>query len=411
MPKYFYTARDSAGKKITSYEEASTPEEVVARLQGKGLLVLDVSLEYKSPQQQSTSRRKGLFKLARRHNGVTENDIVLFCRQFSTLLSAGVTVLKCLDIIGKQVASNKLLAVIKDMQHSMESGLSLHEAMAKHPAVFNELWVNLTESGEASGNLSTILARLASYLERNAAFKAKVISAMMYPAVLCGAGLAAMLFLTIKIIPTFAALFKGFNIEMPLLTQIVIGFSSFLQKFFIYMFFAGCAGYYFFRKYIKTKPGRRQFETILFKLPLFGDFFRALVVERYSSEMSTLIESGVPILYSLEIAEHSVGNLIMADTIRKVKDNVREGKPLSTPMEESGFFEPMVVQMVAIGEEIGELSSMFKKVNGYYQEYVETFLVRFTSMFEPFMLIVMGSMIGVMVIAIFLPIFKITSIK
>jgi len=282
--------------------------------------------------------------------------------------------------------------------------------MAKHPAVFSELWVNLVESGEASGNLAMVLTRLATYLERNAAFRRKIISAMIYPAMLMLAGLAALFFLTLRIIPTFADLFAGFNVTLPLLTRMLIGISAFLRKYMLMIIGIIILAFFAFRRFIKTKEGRRAYERFLFRLPIFGEFFRALVVERFSSEMSTLVESGVPILYSLEISEHSVGNLVMADVIRRVKEDVREGKPLSRPLEQSGFFEPMVVQMVNIGEEIGELSQMFKKINAFYQEYAETFLVRFISLFEPIMLVFMGVVIGIMVVGMFLPIFQISQI-
>jgi type IV pilus assembly protein PilC len=292
----------------------------------------------------------------------------------------------------------------------MEAGLSFHESMAKHPRVFSELWVNLVESGEASGNLTIVLDRLAKYLERNAQFTRKVISALIYPAILLFAGTGALLFLTIKIIPTFAELFRGFGVKLPLLTQILIWTSEFLRKYFLLGVGSTVAAFIFFKGYIRTKEGRRSYENFKFKLPIFGEFFRALIVERFSSEMSTLIESGVPILYSLEIAEQSVGNSIVSGVIRQVKESVRDGRTLTAPLEKSGFFEPMVVQMVNIGEEIGELSAMFKKINNFYQEYVETFLTRFTAMFEPVMLLFMGVVIAAMVIGMFLPIFQIAQV-
>lgn len=409
MAKFFYIARDNFGKKITGFEESSSAEEAVSRLQAKGLIVINVTPEYedlKGLKEEVVSKSKFKF----RHYGINSDDLVVFCRQLATLLGAGVTILKSLDIISMQVASFRLYNIIKNLQRNMEAGLSLHEAMAKHHSVFSELWVNLVESGEASGNLAMVLNRLATYLERNAAFKRKVISAIIYPAILVTAGLGALLFLTIKIIPTFAELFKGFDVQMPLLTQMLISFSEFLRKYFLFIFLGITAGFILLKRYIRTKDGRRQYETLKFKAPIFGEMFRALVIERFSSEMSTLVESGVPILYSLEIAEHSVGNLVMSDLIRKVKEDVRDGKPLNQPLAKSGFFEPMVVQMVAIGEEIGELSPMFKKINVFYQEYVETFLARFTTIFEPAMLVFMGILIGIMVIGMFLPIFQIAKI-
>lgn len=338
MARFFYSARDRFGKKSTGFEEAPTEEEVVARLQARHLMIIDLIPESKdaTPGLKADVAKK--VKLRRRHFRVTYEDLVLFCRQLATLLSAGVTILKALDVISQQVSSHKLYTVIRGLQKNMEAGLSLHEAMARYPHVFSELWVNLVESGEASGNLAVILDRLASYLERNVAFKRKVVTALIYPAILMCASIGALLFLSIKIIPTFAELFKGFNITLPLLTRIIIKVSSFLQKYFAIGIGVFLVGFYFFRKYIATKDGRRRYEEFKFRLPTFGEFFRVLVIERFSAQMSTLVESGVPILYSLEITEHSVGSMVMADIIRKIKDDIREGKPLSQPMDRSGFF-------------------------------------------------------------------------
>jgi len=411
MAKFFYITRDSKGKKITGFEEASSEEEVINHLQARGLIVVNVVPEYKEGVVALKPKILAKAQIRFRHYRVTSNDLVLFCRQLSTLLGAGVTILKSLDIISLQVSSRGLYNVIKDLQKNMEAGLTLHESMAKHRKIFSELWVNLVESGEASGNLAIVLSRLATYLERNVAFTKKIISALIYPIILLTAAVGALLFLTVKIIPTFAELFKGFKISLPFLTQILVAVSEFIKKYIIFIFIIITVGIFALRRYTRTGNGRRRYEKLKFRLPVFGEFFRALVVERFSSEMSTLVESGVPILYSLEITEHSVGNLVMSDTVRKIKEAVREGKSLSQPLEESGFFEPMVVQMVTIGEEIGELSQMFKKINTFYQEYGETFLTRFTAMFEPIMLIFMGFIIGIMVVGMFLPIFQITQIR
>lgn len=409
MPRYFYIARNKLGRKETGIEDALTLEEAVTRLQAKDLIVVSIFPETKEAKL-AADKIKSKTRLKVKHYRITADDLVLFCRQLATLLGAGVTILKSLEIITQQVSSHRLFGVIKDLEKNMEAGYSFHEAMSKHPAVFSELWINLVESGEASGNLAMVLNRLAGYLERNAAFRRRVISALIYPAILMFAGLIALLFVTIRIIPTFSSLFKGFNIELPFLTKVLISVSDFIRGFWIMILVVGGLSIYIFRKYISTKEGRKQYEKFLFNLPKFGEFFRVLVIERFTSEMATLVESGVPILYALAITERSVANLTLSEVISEVKDEVREGRPLSQPLEKSGFFEPMAVQMVAIGEEIGELSQMFKKLNVFYQEYVETFLTRFTSMFEPIMLIVMGIVIGIMVIGMFLPIFQIADI-
>lgn len=411
MPRFYYEVRDTAaGHKTTGSEEAASQEDLIVRLQSKGLIVLNVSTDarvferfQKSEVISSTAGRP-------RHYRISGDDIVLLCRHLATLLGAGVTILKSLEVISKQVASRKLYLVLKDLEKNMEAGLSFHEAMAKHPSVFSDLWVNIVESGEASGSLAVVLNRLATYLERNAAFKRKIISALIYPMILMIAGLGALLFLTIKIIPTFAQLFEGFKVPLPYLTKVLISVSFFLRTKFLLIIGVVVTIIILFKKYISTNDGRRQYEKFRFRLPLFGDFFRVIIVERFSSEMSTLVESGVPILYSLEIAEHSVGSLIMADVIRKIKEDVREGKSLSDALEKYGFFDPMVVQMISIGEEIGELSNMFRRLNLFYQEYVETFLTRFTALFEPIMLIFMAFVIGAMVVGMFLPIFQIAQL-
>lgn len=411
MPKFYYIARDKNGEKRSGLEEGPTQEEVISSLQSRGLLVVSITTDAKVDLTALSQGAAVKAKLIRRHGGCNSNDLVLLCRQLSTLLGAGVTILKSLDIIKQQASSRKLYSVLSDLQKKMEAGLSFHEAMSKHPKIFSELWVNLVESGEASGNLAVVLSRLAGYLERNAAFKSKIISALIYPLILLVACVGALLFMTIKIIPTFAELFKGFNVELPVLTKVLISISMFTKDYFLFIFGGFALGIWLFSRYLATKEGQRNFENFLFGLPLIGEFFRAFVVERFTSEMSTLVESGVPILYSLEISEHSVGNLVLSEIVHNIKEEVREGKPLSQPMEKSGFFDPMAVQMVAIGEEIGELSSMFKRLNVFYQEYVDTFLTRITAMFEPAMLIFMGGVVGLIVVGIFLPIFQISQIK
>ncbi len=406
MPRFTYIVRDNIGNKDTGTEEASNQDELIARLQAKGLIVVNVFLDDQaSPEKEDVSLKKN--KIRTKHYRVNARDLVLFSRQLATLLGAGVTILRSLNIISQQIASAQLYKIIKKVEKNMEAGLSFHEAIAKHPDVFSDLWVNLIESGEASGSLAMVLARLAGYLEKNAAFRTKIVSAMIYPAILLCAGIGALLIMSLKIIPTFAEIFKGFDIELPMLTKILVEFSTFLREKFLILAIIIGVGVYLFRSYVSTKPGRKNLENFKFKLPVFGEFFRCMGMERFSSEMSTLLESGVPILYSLEIAERSVNNYVLGEIIAKVKEDVRVGKPLGASFAKSSFFDPMVVQMVSIGEEIGELPQMFKKINVYYQEYTETFVARIVSMFEPFILVFIGGMIGIMVIGMFLPIFQI----
>jgi len=410
MPYFYYLARDNKGVRVTGGEEAASADELVSRLQAKNLVVINIISDVKESGTAFKPGKKGR-QAHYKHFGIRGDDLVIFSRQLAALLGAGVTILKSINIISKQVYSRKLYNVLKEIETSLEGGLSFHEAMSKHPNVFSELWINLVESGEASGNLAVVLSRLATYLEKRAAFQKKIVSCLIYPVILMLAGTGALLFLTIKIIPTFAELFKGFNVTLPFLTRVIVAISAFIRKSILIIIGIAVVTFFIIRRYINTKDGRKRFEKIEFGLPMFGEFFRGMVVERFSSEMSTLIESGVPLLYSLEITEHSVSNLTMAGIVRQIKEDVRQGRPLNSSLEKSGFFEPMVIQMVSIGEEIGELPQMFKRINTFYQEYTETFLGRFTTMFEPFMLIFMGVVIGLMVIGIFLPIFQLTQIR
>ena len=300
MPRFYYEVRDvAAGHKATGSEEAANQEDLIVRLQSKGLIVLNVSTDAKVFDRAQKSEIISSTSGRPRHYRISGDDIVLLCRHLATLLGAGVTILKSLDVISRQVASRKLYLVLKDLEKNMEAGLSFHESMAKHPSVFSDLWVNIVESGEASGSLAVVLNRLATYLERNAAFKRKIISALIYPLILMFAGVGALLFLTIKIIPTFAQLFEGFNVPLPYLTKVLIAVSFFLRTKLLLIIGIIATAVFLFKRYISTNDGRRRFERIRFRLPLFGEFFRVIIVERFSSEMSTLVESGVPILYSL----------------------------------------------------------------------------------------------------------------
>ena len=407
MPKFEYIARTRDGKRETGIVEVPSEDTLVSRLQDKGLVVTKVTPVGKKVAVKVTTKRRPRRKFG--HSKVKLYDLVFFARQLAILLDSGITIHKSLDAILKQVDSAKLYKIIEDTKADVETGLTLRDALAKYPKVFSDLWVNLVESGEASGNLALVLDRLAQYLEMQADFRRKIISGLMYPAILFCVALGAIFFFVLKIVPTFTSLFEGFNIELPLITQLLISFSSNVKRMFIPAAAIIVGLHFIFKQFIKTTRGRRAFDEFKLSLPVFGKFFKVLAVERFTSEMATLIEGGVPILYALEITERSIGNVVLEEVVRSIKINVREGKALAELMDSSNFFEPMVVQMVSIGEEVGELSKMLRRVADFYATYLETFIARFTTIFEPIMLVFMGGVIGVMLIALFLPIFKIAS--
>ena len=260
MPRFFYIARDKAGKKITGTEEGANQDYIISWLQAKDLIVIKVELESRTATAEFKAQlSESRFKFG--HFRSTARDLSLFCRQLATLLGAGVTILEALVIISKQVTSRRLFNVITNLRKNMEAGLSLHEAMSKNRSIFSDLWVNLVESGEASGNLAAVLSRLANYLERDVQFRSKILSALIYPVILMLVGTGALLFLTVKIIPTFAALFAGFNIELPLMTQALIIASNIIRRYMFFLFIAVGLAILFFRRYIKLPEGRKRFEN------------------------------------------------------------------------------------------------------------------------------------------------------
>lgn len=409
--RFVFTARNQAGGIITGNEEAENADVLISRLHLRGLTVTDVKVQ---TEQEAAVKPKAKVQFNKAHkfshSRIKEDDLILFGRQLAIALSSGVSLLKSLDIILRQIDSKKLHNIIGNIVGGVESGLSFRDALAKYPKAFSTLWINMVETGEASGNLPIVLDRLAHYLEMRAAFKRKIVSAMIYPFILMLVACGAVAFFLFYIVPKFTEIFKSFDTTMPVPTQILIFVSAALRKNFLILFLVIGGIIFSVNKYIKTRRGKSLFDNFILRIPLFSEFFRLSEIEKFCSSMSTLLESGVPILYALEISESSSNNTVVQGIIRNVRDRVREGRPLMEPMEESGFFPPMVSQMVNMGEEIGELDKMFKKVSTLYSEILETQVIRFTAMFEPLMIVFMGLIIGSMVISMFLPIFEIANI-
>lgn len=409
--QFSYTAVDKEGKKITATEEAVDEESLVIRLQAKGMVVVHVTALEATAAKPKETIAIGAGKNKFTHKRIKLNDLVVFSRQLATMLDSGVTLLKSLEVILQQVDSSNLYGCLSSVKRDLEQGSSLSASLSKHPKVFNQFWLSLVEVGEASGTLPVILEKLAFYLEEKAAFQSKVITAMIYPIVLFIVCIGAISFFALKIIPVFTGIFKGFGVKLPFLTQMILAVFEFIRQKFLLLLFSLIGIIYFMKWYSKTSTGKKQIETILFKLPVFGNFYKIFIIERFISQMSILVESGVPILYALEICQRMIGNKTVEEVIGFVKNNVREGKLFAEPMQKSGFFTPMVVQMVLIGEETGELSKMLKKVAFFYQNYVSAFLSRFTSLFEPIMIVIMGFLVGTIVISMFLPIFSIATLS
>ncbi|MEK6732095.1 MAG: type II secretion system F family protein [Candidatus Omnitrophota bacterium] len=401
MPFFRYVARDRAGKLIDEITEIASEEDLVNGLQAKGLLIISVGLAPEVKSKKIMARRY--------HSGVKPQDLIMFSRELATLLGSGVTLIKSLDILCKQIESQTLLKAVEQIKKDVEGGYTFQNALKKHDKIFSTFWINLVETGEASGHLPTSLDQVAVYLEESAELKRKIISALVYPMILVGVAMAAIAIFLLKIVPIFSDIFKGFDTKLPVLTQAVVAASSIVRKYFLIVLGIIVALTFLIRKYISTESGRWKFDELTLKLPIIGPLMHEIATERFASGLGTLIKSGIPILHALEISEKTAGNKVIEKALRDVKIAVKEGKGMAQVMQDTNLFSPLVVQMVSVGEEIGELGKMLDRIAIFYKERVNTFITRLTTMFEPLVLVFMGIVVGILVVAMFMPIFNISS--
>ena len=407
MPKFTYTVKDINGKSKTDMADALSRAQLITDLQRNGFFIIDVKeLRPGETYQPAQLAKKQKFT----HKKVKLEDLIIFARQLTAMLDAGVNLLRSLNVILSQVESEQLFKVMSKIKADVELGSSLSAAIEKHPKVFDQFWVSLIEVGEASGTMPTILQKLAFYLEQQAAFKATIISAVIYPAILFCVATGAVAFFALVIGPRFEDVFKSMGVQLPLITIVLLGTFAFLRTKFLWILGGIILFVFAFKKYCKTPAGKLQFEKIMFSLPTVGGIYKLIILERFSSQMAILIDSGVPILYALDITQRLVNNMTCAKVVHEIKEGVRQGRALVGPMQKSNFFPPMAIQMIMVGEETGELSKMLKHVSNYYQTTVETFMKRFGTIIEPIMLVFMGVVIGTIVIAMFLPMFNISKL-
>lgn len=406
MAKYQYLAKNIDGKTIQNIEESSSEHILVQKLQSQGLFVISLQEIRQDVPKSEVKKEQKVLKDYCTHNNVTMDDILVFARQLATMLEAGITLLRSLDVILSQVESKTLKSVLTQVRADVEQGRSLSSSLGKHPKYFSQFWVSLVEVGEASGTMSQVLEKLATFMEQQAAFRSIIISAIIYPCILLFVCVGAIGFFAFYVGPKFEAIYISMGKELPAFTKLLLGVFKFIKEKIIIIVIGCIALSFAFRQYIKTAVGQMQFEKFIYGLPTFGMITKKIVVERFASQMSILIESGVPILYALEISEKLVENRTCGLIIADIRASVREGKMLAEPMEASGFFPPMAVQMIKVGEETGELSKMLNHISNFFQREVEAFMKRFGTMIEPIMLLVMGGVIGTIVLAMFLPMFS-----
>ncbi len=400
MSLFNYTCKDKSGNTQNGQIEAASESEVTEILHKKDMVIISIG----SAQKKASAAKTG------KGGRVKLDEIVILSRQLATMIEAGIPVVQALGVLRDQVEGRSLKNTVGSVLRDVQAGVSFSDALAKYPKVFSELFVNMTRAGEASGMLYEVLNRLATYLEKMAALTRKIKASLIYPAIVVSMSLLITAVLLLKVVPTFKNIFDILGGELPLPTQILIGISDFLRKFFLA--FAGMVVLFFFimRKYISTPKGRYNFDNQKLRLPVIGPLFRKVAVAKFSRTFSTLTKSGVSVLGALDIVAKTAGNKVIEEAILSSGDSVRQGEPIAVPLSKSKVFPPMVTRMISIGEQTGKLEQMLGKVADFYDEQVDAAVSGLTSMIEPLVISFLGVVIGGIVISLFLPIFKITEL-
>ncbi len=391
MPQFTYTARAVNGELKQATIEAPNRDEVIKQLRQQKLNVIKID---EGPAQKK--KRMGSIKM---------RDIVIFTRQFSTMINSGLPLVQALDILATQSENPALKDVTRQVVFDVESGNTVADALRKHPKAFTELYVNMVAAGEAGGILDTILMRLAIFMEKNDALVRKVKGAMIYPGVIMSVAAIAITVLLIFVIPTFASMFASANIPLPLPTRIVIGMSNFLKHYWFIVAAVVAGGVFMLKRYYATPSGKLTIDRLLLKMPVLGDVLRKSAVSRFTRTLGTLISSGVSILDGLEITAKTSGNRVIQDAIMESRASIAGGDTIAAPLKKSRVFPPMVISMIAVGEQTGGLDEMLTKIADFYDEEVDAAVSGLLALMEPVMIVFLGVVVGGMVIAMYLPIF------
>jgi type IV pilus assembly protein PilC len=391
MPTYTYTARAVNGELKTATIDAPSREEVVAQLRRQRMSVVKVDEE-----AAKKSKTKGSIKM---------RDIVIFTRQFSTMINAGLPLVQALDILAKQTENKTLSEVTRAVVFDVESGHTVADALAKHPNAFSDLYVNMVAAGEAGGILDTILMRLATFMEKNDALVRKVKGAMIYPGVIMSVAVIAICVLLIFVIPVFESMFGSVGLALPLPTRIVIGMSRFLKGYWWLIGGGIGGGVFLLKRYYATPSGKLTIDKLLLKMPVLGDVLRKSAVSRFTRTLGTLVSSGVSILEGLEITAKTAGNQVIHNAVMASRQSIAGGETIAAPLEKSAVFPPMVISMIAVGEQTGGLDEMLSKIADFYDEEVDVAVSALLSLMEPALIVILGVIVGGMVIAMYLPIF------
>lgn len=396
MPVYKWAGVNRAGKKVKGEMEAPDEEAVKAILRRQRIEPTKIK---KAP--------KDLFEnVTFLKQKVTEKDVVLFTRQFATMIDAGLPLVQCLDILASQMDNKTFKQVIRKIKTDVETGATFADALRKHPKIFDELFVNLVAAGEVGGILDTIMNRLAAYIEKVMKLKKKVKGAMVYPVVVLVVAVAVVAVLLLFVIPIFKKMFEDMGGGLPAPTQIVIDISEWVKSYFLFILAVIVVAAVAMNRFYATRKGRALIDDLMLRIPVIGDLLKKVAVARFTRTLGTMIQSGVPILDGLDIVAKTAGNKTVEAAILKTRASIAEGRTIADPLAESGVFPAMVVQMIAVGEATGALDAMLSKIADFYDEEVDAAVDALTSLIEPFMMIFLGATIGGLVIAMYLPVFK-----
>jgi type IV pilus assembly protein PilC len=397
MPVFTYTGRGARGQ-VSGEIEAQDRTAAVGELRTRQILVTRIA------------EKAGGKTPARAGGKVKDRDMAIFTRQFSTMIDAGLPLVQCLNILAEQSEAPTLRSVATVVARQVEAGSTLADALRRHPRTFDDLFVNLVHVGETGGILDVVLQRLSQYIEKAAALKRKVKAAMIYPATIIGVAFLVVIFMLTFVIPTFATMFKNLGADLPLPTQIVLWLSDFVRGYILFIIAAVVGVVFAIRKYYATEGGRAVIDALLLKLPVFGTLIRKVAVARFTRTFGTLVSSGVPILEGLRITARTSGNRVVEHAVMQCRAAVTAGRTLAEPLKASGVFPPMVTQMISVGEQTGALDAMLSKIADFYDDEVDTAVSALTALLEPLMIVVLGVIIGGLVVAMYLPIFRLVTL-
>jgi type IV pilus assembly protein PilC len=393
---YLWVAETKKGRKLKGELEAASEQIARAQLKKRNLNVLKIK-----------PKPKDLFEnIPFMQPKVKNKDIVIFTRQFSTMIDAGLPLVQGLNILAEQSTNPTLKVILKQITKDVEGGSTLAEALKKHPKIFDDLFVNLVSAGEVGGILDTILQRLATFIEKSEDLKSKIKGAMTYPIVVVAIAIIVIAVILIFVIPVFQEMFASFGSALPLPTQMVVNMSNFMKSNFIWMILAVFAMGFAYKQYRNSEGGRKTTDTLFLKLPIFGDLLKKTAVARFTRTLGTMLASGVPILDSLEIVAKTAGNVVIEEIIYDVRSSIAEGQTIAEPLSENDVFPGMVTQMISVGEATGALDTMLNKVADFYDKEVDSAVDALTSMLEPLLMLFLGGSIGGLVVAMYLPIFS-----